>query len=77
MINLRMILSDNNHLKGFLGQHKNVYNVYKRSVDPGNFTLNVKVEVVADSIVFSKCSMLNILYFENFESQKLLNINEY
>lgn len=24
---------DNNHLKGFLGQHKNVYNVYKRSVD--------------------------------------------
>jgi hypothetical protein len=29
------LFPDNNHLKGFLGQHKNVYNVYKRSVDPG------------------------------------------
>ena len=41
-----MFLSDNNHLKVFLGQHKNVYNVYKRSVDSGNF-LKLKFAVFA------------------------------
>ena len=33
LIRCPKIFTDNSHLKGFLGKHRNIYNVYKRKVE--------------------------------------------